>query len=93
MTVTGVPGTPAITVTTTLFGPYSIRSPSCRPTAADGSSKESPRAGKATWSSTRPPSTSTKRGYYAWQAETSIGDTWLGSRSPCLAANTTTFVS
>ena len=92
VTVSGVPGHPRCTVTTTLFGPYPTARRACRRTAADKSSEEvtQTRPGDGVLNSAS--IASTKRGYYAWQAETSPGDTWLGSRSPCLAANTTTFV-
>ena len=92
VTIAGVPGSPAVTVTTTLFGPYS----SPGEMQLDGCGRVfqrviQTRQGDGILDST--PINVDQGGYYAWQAETSSGDTWLGSRSPCLGSNTTTFIS
>lgn len=91
VTVSGGPGGAPLTVTTTLFGPYltdlEMRQDGCR--KIDKEVTQTWPAGVVRNSASIAVD---QHGYYAWQATTSPGDTWLGSRSTCLAANTTTFV-
>ncbi len=87
VTVSGVPFPDQVVVTTTLFGPYRTRAgrrdDSCgriydrvvQTLPGNGSLNSTPLVVNST-------------GFFAWQAEASAGELWLGSRSRCLARGT-----
>ena len=87
VTVSRIPFPARVVVTTTLFGPYSTRAERRQ----DACGRIYGRvvqtlSGNGSLDST--PLVANSRGYFAWQAETSAGELWLGSRSTCLARGT-----